>query len=398
MEITQNITEDIYYVGASDKRLGLFENLFPIPSGVSYNSYLIMDDKTCLLDTVDASVSRQFFSNIESILKGRTLDYLVVHHMEPDHAAMIEDLLLRYPNVTIVLTDKAATFLKQANPALSCITQVVKEGDTLSLGKHTLSFLMAPMVHWPEVMMSYEMKNKILFSADAFGTFGSLDGNIFASELYLDETFYSEARRYYSNIVGKYGRQVQAVLHKAAQIEIQYLCPLHGPIWNGEFQTLLEKYNLWSSYQAEVKGVLICYGSMYGNTENAALYLANELAKLKIKNIKIYDVSQTDVSYLISDTFKYTNIVLMAPNYNGGIYPKMNTYLDDMLRLSVSNRKFYIVENGTWAPVIAKKIEEYILKYPGSSLPFESIKMKSRGTEETKIQLAEMAKCIGESL
>lgn len=397
MEIIRNIVDDIIYVGASDKRLGLFENLFPIPNGVSYNSYLINDKYTCLMDTCDASVDKQFIENLKAALNGRGLDYLVVNHMEPDHAALISDVVRLYPNVKLVLNQMTLKFLNQAiDEKFSYI--IVKENDSLDLGKHKLTFIMAPMVHWPEVMMSYDSYSKVLFSADAFGTFGALDGNIFASELKLDDSFYSEARRYYTNIVGKYGSNVLNVLNKAKTLEIEYICALHGPIWHNNFNELLNLYALWASYKEEEKGVMICYASMYGNTANAAYFLANELAKNGVNGIKVYDVSQTDVSYLISDTFKYSNIVLMAPNYNANIYPKMEAYLMDMVHLNVSNKHFSIIENGTWAPVISKKITDYVIELSNTKLVGEPIKIKTSGNIETKTKLNELAAMITKDL
>ncbi len=397
MEIIRNIVDDIIYVGASDKRLGLFENLFPIPSGVSYNSYLINDEHTCLMDTCDVSVGKQFIENLKAALNGRSLDYLVVNHMEPDHAALISDVLMLYPNAMLILNQMTLKFLNQAiDEKFSYI--IVKENDFLDLGKHKLTFIMTPMVHWPEVMMSYDSYSKVLFSADAFGTFGALDGNIFADELKLDDTFYSEARRYYTNIVGKYGSNVLNVLNKAKALDIEYICALHGPIWHNNFNELLNLYALWASYKEEVKGVMICYASMYGNTANAAYFLANELAKNGVKSIKVYDVSQTDVSYLISDTFKYSNIVLMAPNYNANIYPKMEAYLMDMAHLNVSNKHFSIIENGTWAPVISKKITDYVIALNNTKLVGEPIKIKTSGNAETKLKLNELAATITKDL
>ncbi len=397
MEIIRNIVDDIIYVGASDKRLGLFENLFPIPNGVSYNSYLINDEHTCLMDTCDASVSKQFIENLKAALNGRGLDYLVVNHMEPDHAALISDVVRLYPDVKLVLNQMTLKFLNQAiDEKFSYI--IVKENDYLDLGKHKLTFIMAPMVHWPEVMMSYDSYSKVLFSADAFGTFGALDGNIFASELKLDDSFYSEARRYYTNIVGKYGSNVLNVLNKAKTLDIEYICALHGPIWHNNFNELLNLYVLWASYKEEEKGVMICYASMYGNTANAAYYLANELAKNGVNGVKVYDVSQTDVSYLISDTFKYSNIVLMAPNYNANIYPKMEVYLMDMAHLNVSNKHFSIIENGTWAPVISKKITGYVIALNNTKLVGEPIKIKTSGNIETKTKLNDLAATITKDL
>ena len=336
MHCIRKITEDFYWVGANDRRLALFENLFPIPKGVSYNSYLLLDEKTVLFDTVDAAVGRQFLENIQAVLNGRSLDYLVIHHMEPDHCALISDLLLRYPDLKLIGSAKTFPMLQQFHGSLDLKnrTVTVKEGDTFSCGRHTLSFLMAPMVHWPEVMMTYDLTEKRLFSADAFGTFGALNGTIFNDEMDFDRDYLEDARRYYTNIVGKYGVQVQNVLKKAAALDIRMLCPLHGPIWRNNLQYILEKYDIWSKYEPETSGVLIVYGSMYGNTENLANVLASLLAESGVTHIAMHDVSTSHVSELIADAFRYSHIVLAAPTYNGGIYPAMASYLEDMKALN----------------------------------------------------------------
>ena len=291
MHCFRKVTNDLYWVGGSDRRLELFENLFPIPRGVSYNSYLLLDEKTVLFDTVDNSIGRQFLDNITALLNGRTLDYLVVNHMEPDHCSMIADLMLRYPDMQIIGNAKTFPMIRQfyaLDPEGKTIA--VKEGDTFSSGTHTFRFLMAPMVHWPEVMLTYDETDKVLFSADAFGTFGALNGAIFNDEMDFDRDWLDDARRYYTNIVGKYGMQVQNVLKKASALDIRIICPLHGPIWRNNLAYLLEKYDIWSSYRPEVKGVMIAYASMYGNTENLANVLACKLADAGITNLTIHDV------------------------------------------------------------------------------------------------------------
>ena len=300
----RKVTEDIVWVGASDRRLALFENIFPIPRGVSYNSYVLLDEKTVLLDTVDASVAGQFFENLEHVLDGRKLDYLIVNHMEPDHCAMIGDLVRRYPEVQVVGNTKTFGMIKQffgTDFAERAVT--VKEGDTLATGAHTLHFVMAPMVHWPEVMVTYDEKDKVLFAADGFGTFGALNGNIFADEVDFDRDWLDDARRYYTNIVGKYGASVQALLKKASGLEIAVICPLHGPIWRENLGYILEKYQKWSTYEAEDQAVVILYATMYGNTASAADALAGRLAAKGVKKIAVYDVSNTHVSELISEIF-----------------------------------------------------------------------------------------------
>lgn len=355
MHSTRKVTEDLIYVGGSDRRLSRFENLFPIPRGVSYNSYVLLDEKTVLMDTADDSISRQFLENVTYALGGRALDYLVVQHMEPDHCAMIDVLLCRYPEAKLVCSAKALGMLGQfygldaQERAL-----VVAEGDKLSTGRHTLHFMMAPMVHWPEVMVTYDEVSKVLFTADAFGTFGALAGNIFDDEIDINCVWMNDARRYYTNIVGKYGAQVQMLLKKASALDIETICPLHGPVWRGNLGLLLEKYQKWSTYEPEDKAVMIAYASMYGNTENAANVLANLLADRGVRDIAMYDVSETDVSELVAESFRCSHLVLASPTYNGGLYPRMESFLADIKALNLQKRTVALLENGTWAPVAAK--------------------------------------------
>ncbi len=355
MHSTRKIKEDLIYVGGSDRRLSRFENLFPIPRGVSYNSYVLLDEKTVLFDTVDDSIGRQFLENVTHALGGRELDYLIVQHMEPDHCALIDEMLRRYPDAKIVCSAKALGMLRQfygldaTDRAL-----VVAEGDKLSTGRHTLHFIMAPMVHWPEVMVTYDEPHKILFSADAFGTFGALAGNIFDDEIGIDSVWMNDARRYYTNIVGKYGAQVQLLLKKASALDIETICPLHGPVWRGNLDLLLDKYQKWSTYEPEDKGVMIAYATMYGNTENAANVMACLLAERGVHNIAMYDVSETDVSELVAESFRLSHLVLAAPTYNGGLHPRMESYLADIKALGLQKRTAALLENGTWAPVAAK--------------------------------------------
>lgn len=355
MNYSRFITDDTYYVGASDRRLSLFENVFPIPKGVSYNSYVITDEKTALLDLMDESVSKQGFENIAGVLNGRPLDYVIINHMEPDHCSKLDELILRYPQVKVVGNAKT---LKMINQFYDLDMQdrfvSVNEGDTLELGKHTLTFVNAPMVHWPEVMVTYDTFTKALFSADAFGTFGALGGNIFNDEYDFEYEFLEEARRYYTNIVGKYGVQVQAVLKKASALDIKYICPLHGPVWRTNLDYIIGKYDVWSRYEAESQSVMIAYASMYGNTESTVNVLANVLAEKGVKDIRIYDVSKTDVSYVLSDAFKYKRLVFASPSYNGGLYPKMENLLLDLKAHSLKDRKVAVIENGTWAPSAKK--------------------------------------------
>lgn len=357
MHSTRKIKEDLIYVGGSDRRLSRFENLFPIPKGVSYNSYVLLDEKTVLFDTADESISRQYIENVVHALNGRPLDYMVVQHMEPDHCAMIDDMLRRYPEAKMVCSAKAVSMFAQFyGTDVAARALVVKEGDKLSTGEHTLHFVMAPMVHWPEVMVTYDEKDKILFSADAFGTFGALAGNIFNDEITFDTVWMNDARRYYTNIVGKYGVQVQALLKKAASLDIEMICPLHGPIWRKDLGLLLEKYQKWSTYEPEDKTVMIAYATMYGNTENAANVLAGMLADRGVKNIAMYDVSETDVSELVAESFRCSHLVLAAPTYNSGIQPKMEAYLYDIKALNLQNRTVAVIDNGTWASTAGKQM------------------------------------------
>lgn len=357
MHSTRKVKDDLIYVGGSDRRLSRFENLFPIPKGVSYNSYVLLDEKTVLFDTADESISRQYIENVVHALNGRPLDYMVVQHMEPDHCAMIDDMLRRYPEAKMVCSAKAVGMYAQFyGMDVAARALVVKEGDKLSTGEHTLHFVMAPMVHWPEVMVTYDEKDKILFSADAFGTFGALAGNIFDDEITFDTTWMNDARRYYTNIVGKYGVQVQTLLKKAASLDIEMICPLHGPIWHKDLGLLLEKYQKWSTYEPEDKTVMIAYATMYGNTENAANVLAGMLADKGVKNIAMYDVSETDVSELVAESFRCSHLVLAAPTYNSGIQPKMEAYLSDIKALNLQNRTVAVIDNGTWAATAGKQM------------------------------------------
>lgn len=342
------ISGGLYYIGGSDRRLALFENVYPIPNGVSYNSYLYIDEKTCLLDTVDRSISDVFYDNLAFVLGDRKLDYLIVNHMEPDHASNIGELLLRHPETKVITSAMAKKFLLNFFPSCTAEFIIVKEGDVISIGKHSFTFVMAPMVHWPEVMFTYETSEKVLFSADAFGTFGALSGDIYADYSKFD---FAEARRYYSNIVGKYGPQVVNVLKKAETIEIKMICPLHGPIHRGNLNFILEPYMNWATYTPDDKdGVMIAYSSVYGDTANAAEILAKKIAERGAKNIVVYDVSKTDSSYLISEAFRVKTIVLMATTYNAGVFVKMEDFLHDLANHRIQNRTIAFVENGSWAP------------------------------------------------
>ena len=357
MQLSRKIAEDTYYVGSSDRRLELFENIYPIERGVSYNSYMVMDEKTVLLDTVDHSVSRQFMENVRYVLDGRNLDYLIVNHVEPDHLSSIDSIVREYPECKIVGNAKTLQFISQFYDFdVDSRAMSVKEGDVLNTGKHAFTFVFAPMVHWPEVMVTYDQETKILFSADAFGTFGALSGNLFADELDFEREWLDDARRYYLNIVGKYGVQVMNLLKKASSVDIAMICPLHGPIWRENLAWFIDKYKTWASYEAEDEGVVIVYSSIYGNTEQAMNYLALKLADLGVRNIHMYDASKTDSSYLLSECFRYSKAVFASSTYNLEIFPKMESLLLDLKAHLFQNRKVAVVECGTWALQSGKKM------------------------------------------
>lgn len=399
MQCVREVKQDIFWVGASDRRLNLFENIFPIPRGVSYNSYLLLDEKTVLLDTVDDAVSRQFMQNINYVLNGRPLDCLIINHMEPDHCSAIEDLVNKYPKMEIVCNAKTVQMLKQFfDLTLDERVHLVKEGDVYNTGAHELRFVMAPMVHWPEVMVTYDAASKTLFSADAFGTFGALNGTIFADEVDFERDWLDDARRYYANIVGKYGVQVQALLKKAENLEIETICPLHGPIWRKEIPYFIEKYKTWSTYMPEEKGVLIAYASMYGHTENAANILAFQLAESGVNKIAMYDVSNTHVSTLMAEAFRYSHIVLAAPTYNGGIYPVMETFLTDMKALNLQKRTFALLDNGSWAPAAAKQMKKHLEELKDVIILDNSVSVKSSVKESQQHEIEAMCKNLIDSL
>ena len=358
MQCSRKITEDLYYVGADDHRLALFENIHPIYHGVSYNSYVLLDESTVLFDTADWAVGQSFLENVTAALGGRELDYMIINHMEPDHAATIGEIILRWPKVKIVTTQKAMQMMSQFGFDAEGRAEIVKDGDSKSFGKHNITFVMAPMVHWPEVMVSFDTTDGILFSADAFGSFKALDGKLYADEVKFDAEWLDEARRYYTNIVGKFGMQVSTLLNKASKLDIKMICPLHGPIWRKDLGYILDKYTKWASYTPEEKGLMIVYASMYGHTENVAEALAAKLADKGYTNTRLYDVSSTHVSYLISDMFKYSHIVLASVTYNLGIFPPMHSFLADMKALNLQKRTAAILENGSWAPTAAKQIRQ----------------------------------------
>ena len=356
----QEVTKDIYWIGGSDRRLALFENLFPLPKGVSYNSYIVLDEKTVVFDTADISISDQYLENLKTALNGRPLDYLVVLHMEPDHCSQIATVAAMHPELTLVGNVKTFQMMKNYFPETADMKKiVVKEGDTLATGAHTFAFVMAPMVHWPEAMFAYDTTTGTLFSADAFGTSGALESSIFADDYDFEKDYLDDARRYYANIVGKYGAQVQAVLKKAAKIDIKFICPLHAPVWRGEhIAWFIDKYQKWSKYEPEDDGIVVIYGSLYGHTASAAEAFAAKLRAKSGKDVKVYDISKTHSSNIIGEIWRVGKIVIFSPTYNNGIYLPVANLLHDMECLTVQNKVIALAQNGTWAPVSAKLMNE----------------------------------------
>ena len=398
MHCVRKVTEDLYWVGGNDHRLALFENIHPIPRGVSYNSYLLLDEKTVLFDTVDWSIGRQFLENIEYVLDGRPLDYMVINHMEPDHGASIEEVLLRHPEVQIISTEKAFMLMRQFGFDVDGHMIEVEEGDVQSFGKHEVTFVYAPMVHWPEAMVSFDITDGTLFAADAFGSFGALDGKLFNDEVNFDRDWIDDARRYYTNIVGKYGPHVQSLLKKAGTIDIKTICPLHGPVWRTDLGYFLDKYDKWSRYEPEEQGVMIVYASMYGNTEAAAQNLAAKLCEKGMTNVVLYDVSNTHVSQLISETFRLSHIVLSSVTYNLGIYPLMHNYLMDMKALNLQKRTFAIIENGSWACKSGSLMREFIDDMREMDILDEQVTLMSSMTEDNGSDMDTLADGLIESM
>ena len=398
MFCVRKVTEDLYWVGGNDRRLALFENIHPIPKGVSYNSYLLLDKKTVLFDTVDWSISRQFLENIEAVLNGRKLDYLVINHMEPDHGASIEEIILRYPEVKIISTEKAFLLMRQFGFDIDNRIEAVKDGDLKSFGEHEIKFITAPMVHWPEVMVSFDTKNGVLFSADAFGSFGALDGKLFNDEVNFDRDWIDEARRYYTNIVGKYGPHVQALLKKASTLDIKMICPLHGPVWRTDLGYFIDKHDKWSRYEPEEKAIMIVYASMYGSTESAANALATKFVEKGITNVVMYDVSNTHVSTLIAESFRVSHIVLASVTYNLGIYPLMHNYLMDMKALNLQNRTVALIENGSWATKSGKLMKEFLDGMKGMNILDNKLSLLSSMNEDNVGDMDALVESVIESM
>lgn len=398
MYCTRSVTKDLIWVGADDRRLAMFEGVYSVPDGVSYNSYLLLDEKTVLFDTVDSAVEKVFQENVKHGLNGRPLDYLVVQHMEPDHSATMRTLLLQYPEATVVCNKKTEAMIYQFfGSDFQMKTQIVSEGDVLKTGKHELTFLMAPMVHWPEVMVTYDMTDRVLFSADAFGTFGALNGALFADEVDFFGDYLKEARRYYTNIVGKYGNQVQALLKKAATVEIDMICPLHGFVWRKNIGDYLVKYQQWSRYEPEVTGVMIAYASVYGNTENAANILACKLRERGVKTT-IFDVSVTASSEIVAAAFEYSHLVFASTTYNAGIFITMDELLRDLASHNLQKRTVAFIENGSWAATSGKLMKEIIGGLKDMTVIGQDVSIKSALNTDQMAELDALADAIVETM
>ena len=399
MHNVRKITEDLFYIGCSDRKLALFESAYPVKDGMSYNSYLLIDDKTVLFDTVDKICAEQFFENLGAALAGRELDYLVVQHMEPDHCALISEVVKKYPNARLVCTAKTVAMIKQFfNFDIDSRVLTVKEGDTLNSGKHEFQFVLAPMVHWPEVMVTYDRTDKILFSADAFGSFGAINGNLFDDEVDWECDYLSEARRYYTNIVGKYGLQVQMLLKKVAGFDVKMICPLHSLIIRKNIALMVEKYDKWSTYTPEDDAVMIAYSSVYGGTESAVDLLASKLADSGIKNIKMYDISITHPSFVLSEAFRCSHIILATTTYNAGIFESMENFLHVLSSHNLQNRKYVLIQNGSWAPTCGTQMREILEKLKGTEILNDSICIKSTLKEEQIAELDNVVITIEKSL
>lgn len=377
------VTEDIVYVGVNDHEVDLFEGQYLVPGGMAYNSYVIRDEHTAVMDTVDARFGQQWLDNIEKALQGQKPEYLVIQHMEPDHSANIPLFLEKYPDAKVVATAQAFKMIGQFFFLELQDRQVnAANGGELSLGKHTLQFIFAPMVHWPEVMMTYDKTDKVLFSADGFGKFGALD---------VDEPWLCEARRYYFGIVGKFGAQVQAVLKKAAALEIEMICPLHGPVLKENLEYYLGRYNTWSSYEPESRGIVIAYASIYGNTAKAAEYLAEELQKKGVEEVVLHDLARDDMAEAVEDAFRYSNLVLASSTYNGGVFPCMRQFIQELTERNYQKRKVALMENGSWAPVAAKTMAKMLEGCKELSFAENTVTILSAVKPETRTQIEKLA-------
>lgn len=389
----QKITEDLYYIGVADRRIHLFENVYPVNDGVTYNSYLLMDEDPVVFDTADGAFTGEYLENLREALDGKTPSYLVVHHMEPDHSASIKALAEKYPSMKIVVNAKSKIFLEGFFPDLKNECVVVKDGEELVTGRHTLKFVFAPMVHWPEVMFTYDVTDKTLFSADAFGSFGAT-GQVVGDEEPF-ESYVPEARRYYTNIVGKYGVQVMSVLKKASEIEIARVCPLHGKVLTGDrILKAVELYSKWASYTPEQRSVVVAYASVYGNTKKAAERIASKLSEAGVKDVSVYDVSKTHFSYIIADCFKKSHVVLASVTYNAGIFPAMDNLVREIARHGIACRSFALIENGSWAAQSAKLMREILSQVKGASFIDEPVSFRSSLKAENIAALDALAESV----
>ncbi len=394
MYLTRRVTDDIHYIGCDDRKITLFEGVYSINNGMSYNSYMLLDEKKVIFDTVDKAVTEQYIENVRHVLGDNKLDYIVVHHAEPDHSASFSALIRMYPDAVVICNVRTKMMLEQfysSEIAHEIKFKIVKEGEALSTGKHTLKFILAPFVHWPEVMVTYDETDKVLFSADAFGSFGSMDGALFVDE---GEFNLDEARRYYCNIVGKYGTQVQTLLKKASALDIAYICPLHSYVWRKDIGGILDKYTKWSLYEAEEKGVVIVTSSVYGNTDNAAQILASKLVQKGAK-VKMLDVSIKHNDVVIAECFKYSTFVFASPTYNAGIFVRMEEVIRDIVAHGIKGRRYALIENGSWAPLAAKQMEE-ILSTCKDMTCVGALTLRGAITEEglkTADELAEALMC-----
>lgn len=394
----RKIQDDLYWIGANDRRLAMFEGVYSVPDGVSYNAYVLLDEKTVLFDTVDKAVSKVFFENLAAVLEGRKLDYVFVHHMEPDHSAVLGELILRYPEVQVVCNAATRNMIRQFFE-FDIDTRWVeaKEGEVFSTGRHDFCFVKAPMVHWPEVMVSFDTTDGILFSADAFGTFGALNGALFADEVDFDRDYLDEARRYYTNIVGKYGTQVTTLLNKAAMLDIKMVCPLHGFVWRKNIGYFIDKYLHWASYAPEENGVMIAYASVYGNTENAAEIVATKLRQKGIKT-RIYDVSVTPASDIVAAAFRYSHLVFASTTYNAGIFVCMEALISDLVAHNIQNRTVALMENGSWAPTSGGLMRNMLSKCKNMNILDTSLTIRSALKQDQLAQLDAMADAIAATM
>ena len=393
------ITDSVYYVGVNDRMKERFENVWSIPSGVAYNAYLIVDEKTTLIDTVDVCYSDVFFHKLDLILQGRPVDYLIINHMEPDHCAIIPDLVERFPKLKLVASAQGFKIMGQFYGFdIEPHKLQVKEGDVLELGQHSLSFVAAPMVHWPEVIMTFDKLTGTLFSADAFGAFGALGGNLFADEVEWRCDYAAEARRYYANIVGKYGPQTLAVLKKMGSLDIQMICPLHGHLWRKDFDEIVDRYQKWASYTPELDSVCVYYGSVYGNTANAAEILAAKLAERGVRDVRVYDSSKTDTSELVSRAFQYSTLVFAASTYNLEVFDSMDYLVQELSRHNLRNRTAAIMENGSWSPQAGSILQKRLGLMPNMTILEPMVKIRSAVREENLGQIEELADALAKSL